>query len=188
MKKAICHLKSNSPYSQGKYVTAAKLAKELHQDYEDRTWRERLHFDKDGVVFIPPMQFSNSLKEAAKYLNIQVPGKGKTTYTKHFDAGVMVIEPLSLNVNKDEVHSEALFVPSDGRRGGTTRVLKNFPIIHEWEGVVTYYILDPIITRDVFETVLRECGNLIGIGRFRPRMRGFYGRFVVNKIEWVEEK
>jgi len=187
MKKAKVYLKSVTPYSQGKYVTAPKKDKELHQDYEDRTWRERLHYNGDNTVFIPPMQFCNSLKEAAKYLNVQIPGKGKNTYTKHFDSGVLVTEPLELGINKDDVPCESVHVPSDGRRGGTTRVLKNFPVIPKWEGWVTFYILDPIITEDIFTEVLRECGNLIGIGRFRPRNRGYYGRFEIDKLEWFEQ-
>lgn len=187
MKRAICHLKSISPYSQSKFVPDQKESKELHKDYEHRIWREKMHYDKDGIVFIPPLQFCNSLKEAAKFLNRQIPGKGKQTYTKHFEAGVMVVKALSLGIHKDEVELETVHVPSDGRRGGTTRVLKNFPIIHEWKGEVEYLIIDEIITQDIFEEVLYTSGNLIGVGRFRPRNWGYYGRFEPVKIEWFKK-
>jgi len=187
MKKAICYFKSTSPYSQSKHHLEPKLDKELSEDYEERTWRERMHVDKNGDIFIPATQFMNSIKVAAKYLNIQIPGKGKTTYTKHFESGIMVIDNLDLGLKKDEIQKETVYVPSDGIPGGSKRVTKHFCFIPEWEGKVTYYILDNIITQDIFERVLRECGNLIGIGRFRPRNRGYYGRFEVKKIEWIED-
>lgn len=184
MKIARCKLRSVSPYSQSKYHKSEKLSKELHADYEERTWREKTHYTDDGIVYIPPMAFANCIKEAATYLGLSVPGKGRSKYTKNFQAGVMVTDPLKLDVKKDDVLPEWVFVPSDGRRGGTTRVEKCFPLIKEWSGVVDFYIFDDIITKDVFEKVLREAGQIIGIGRFRPKNWGYYGRFKVEAIKW----
>jgi len=185
-KIAKVYLKSLTPYSQGKHVTVEKLPKELANAYEERTWRERMHTNKNGNVFIPPMAFSNAIKEAAKYLSLPIPGKGKSLFTKHFEAGVLVVDPLILDIKKDEVEGEWVFVPSDGRRGGTTRVEKCFPFIPEWEGEITVHILDDIITEDVFKHVLQAAGSLIGVGRFRPRNWGYYGRFEIKRIEWSE--
>jgi hypothetical protein len=36
----------------------------------------------------------------------------------------------------------------------------------------------------VFAEHLREAGNFIGVGRFRPEKGGYYGRYKVNGIEW----
>ena len=184
MKTAIATLKSVSPYSQSKHYTTDKLPKELPKDYEVRTWRDRLHVNDDGAIFIPPMSFKNCLSEAAKFLGIQIPGKGKSTYTKHFEAGVLVTDALVLKVTKDQVKGEWLFVPSDGVRGSGKRVDKCFPVIHEWGGQVTFHILDETITEDVFINVLQQAGAFIGIGRFRPRNNGFYGRFAVESVKW----
>jgi len=173
-----------SPYSQSKHYDVPKLEKESSGDYEARTWRERLHTDENGNVFIPPMSFKNCLSDAAKFLSISIPGKGKSTYTKHFEAGVLVVDAMVLPVKKDGVPGEWLFVPSDGIRGSGKRVNKCFPIIHQWGGVVTFHILDETITESVFHKVLEEAGRFIGIGRFRPRNNGFYGRFKVDKLEW----
>ena len=161
-----------------------KLEKELARDYESRTWRERLHVTEDGNVFIPPMSFKNCMSEAAKFLGMQIPGKGKSTYTKHVEAGVLVTEPLILPNAKDSVKGEWLFVPSDGVRGSGKRVDKCFPVIHEWAGEVTFYILDETVTEDVFKKILTQAGMFIGIGRFRPRNNGFYGRFSVESVKW----
>lgn len=184
MHTATAHLKSVSPYSQSRHHDTEKLAKELPKDFEARTWRERLHYDADGRVFIPPMCFKNCLSEAAKFLSRQIPGKGKATYTKHFEAGVLVPEPLILPLKKDDVKGEWLFLPADGKRGSGKRVDKCYPIIPEWSGNVQFLILDDMITEDVFTDHLKEAGRFIGIGRFRPRNNGFYGRFMVEGVEW----
>lgn len=182
MKEAVATLKSVSPYSQSKYHQAPKLNKEIHEDYEKRTWREKMHVNEKGSVFIPPTAFKNCLSECAKYISLQIPGKGKATYTKHFEAGVLCMDPLVLPYNKEDVAGEWLHVPSDGRRGGSKRVMKCFPIIPEWSGEVLFHILDDIITEDIFKAHLKQAGQFIGIGRFRPRNNGYYGRFRVEDV------
>jgi len=185
MHKAICHLKSMSPYSQSSYITEKKSRDETHADFEKRSWKQRCHWNDEGKMYVPPMSFKNCLSEAAKYKSIQIPGKGKSTYTKHFEAGVLVVEPLVLDITEDTVAHEWLFVPSDGKRGGTTRVEKCFPLIPSWSGSVEFLILDEIITQEVFREHITDAGSFIGIGRFRPRNNGFYGRFKVESVQWV---
>lgn len=184
MKTAVATLKSASPYSQSRFIQTKKTRDVTHDEHEEATWRERMHVDSNGIVFIPPMSFKNCLAEAAKYKSIQIPGKGKSTYTKHFEAGVMVCEPLSLGIKGADVAGEWLHVPSDGRRGGTTRVSKCFPVIPAWEGTVEFLVLDELIDADVFRAHLEDAGRFIGIGRFRPRNNGFYGRFEVLDVKW----
>jgi len=185
MKRAICELESMSPYGQSKYIQEKKTRDETHEQFEARTWNQRCHYNEAGNVFIPPMSFKNCLSEAAKYKSIQIPGKGKSTYTKHFEAGILVVEPLVLPYTKDTITHEWLHVPSDGQRGGTKRVEKCFPLIPSWSGTVTFLILDELINQDVFHDHLVDAGSFIGIGRFRPRNNGFYGRFAVKSIKWV---
>lgn len=187
MFKAICKLKSMSPYSQSKWIQEKKSKDETHSAFEERSWKQRCHWTDDGKMFIPPMSFKNCLSEAAKYKSIQIAGKGKSTYTKHFEAGVLVTEPLILeNVTKENLAHEWLHVPSDGRRGGTTRVEKCFPLVSSWTGTVEYLILDEIITEEVFKEHLADAGSFIGVGRFRPRNNGYYGRFVVESVKWMK--
>jgi hypothetical protein len=191
MKSAVCHLVGEGPYSQSRHYDAEevpKLPKELSDAYEKRTWRSRMHVTKDGHVEIPGSAFANCLKTAAKRLKLQVPGKGRVEYTKYFEAGVMVTSGIVLPVRAADVPCDKLFVPSDGRRGGGKRVTKYFPRIDRWEGDVTYYVFDDIITEDVFRQVLATSGMLVGIGRFRPESCGFYGRFSVKSIRWLEEE
>ena len=184
MAVAVCKLKSVSPYSQSKHYEVDKLEKESHADYEKRTWRERCHYDSGGNLFIPPMAFKNGIAEAAKRLAMKIPGKGQKTYTAHFEGGVLVMDPVPLPFTKDAVPGEWLFVPSDGKRGSGSRVSKCFPLVHEWEGDVTFHILDETITLEVFKAHLKEFGMFVGVGRFRPKNNGYYGRFSIVDIQW----
>ena len=146
------------------------------------------------MTFIPPGSFKNCLSEAAQFMSIPIPGKGKATYTKNFEAGVMVITPAPLGVHRDSVECECLFLPSDGKRGGSKRVDKYYPFFPKWEAQVEFIVVDDTIlqssaadkTRTVFEAVLRGAGQFIGIGRFRPRKNGWYGRFSVESLA-IEE-
>lgn len=185
MKIATVKLSSCSPYSQSRHYEDVRLPKEGPDDHERRTWRERMHVDANGVAYIPPMAFKNCLSEAAKFLSIQIPGKGKSTFTKHFEAGVLVLEPMSLGVKAEDVAGEWLFVPASGRRGDGKRVSRCFPLFPEWQGEVVFHIFDDTITKEVFVEHLREAGRFIGIGRFRPRNNGFYGRFEVLNVTWA---
>ena len=188
MKIAVATLESQAVYTQSRYHGVEKLDKESHKDYETRTWRDRLHTDESGQIFIPPMAFKNCLSEAAKFLSIQIPGKGKATYTKHFEAGVMCVEPVFIGCHKDDVIAETLFVPSDGVRGSNKRVEKTFPVIPNWTATVKFSVLDETITKDVFLNVLSQAGKFIGLGAFRPRNNGYRGRFKVNELEWSDFK
>lgn len=186
MHKAKVRITGKTPYSQGKPIMIEKLKKELPQDFENRAWRERLHCNENGNVFIPLMSIKNCIDEAAKFLSIQIPGKGKSTYTKHFQAGTLVLDHITLPIKKDEVEGVWRFVPHDGMPGGSKRVWKCFPTIKEWGGECEIMVLDDTITRDVFEQHVKEAGRFIGLGSFRPRNRGYYGRFEADVLSWEE--
>ena len=187
MRTAHATLHSVSPYSQSKFVNPElKNEKELSNDFEKRIWRERLHVNENGNVFIPPMAFKNGLYQAAKYLSIQVPGKGKATFTKNFLAGVLVVEGLELPLKKDDVDGEWLHLDSNGVKNSGKRVMRCYPRIPQWSGTVDFLVLDDLITQDVFQRILVESGRFVGIGRFRPFVGGYYGRYVVDGIKWED--
>ena len=190
MKVYEVELKSMSPISFGKFYTKeeglTKESKETHDDYEKRTWMHRTHVNQDGNVIITPFAFKNCLDSAARYLGKQIPGKGKSTYTKRFVSGCLVLEPLVLPIKREEVKGEWRHVPADGMPGGTKRVMKCFPKIDSWEGKVKFTILDEIITQEILKEHLEQAGMFIGIGSFRPANRGIYGRFKVVSIKEIK--
>lgn len=188
MKKALVRIKGVGPYSQSRFHNTPKLNdKEQPDDYERRTWREKMHVDEQGFVKIPALAFKNCLSEAAKFLSVKISGRGKSTYTKHFEAGVLVIDDSPLAIKKDEVAENWMFVPSDGRRGSGSRVMRCYPFIRPgWETTVEFYVFDDMITKDVFLYHLKQAGQLIGIGTFRVRNNGTFGRFQVLDLDWKE--
>lgn len=184
MKSATIKLRGVTPVTFGKFHQTPKLEKELADDFERRTWKEKAHYTEDGNVKLPGIMFANCIRESAKFLSMQIPGKGKATYTKHFDAGIIINDDIVLKLKKDDLQGFSVHVPSDGQAGGTKRVIKTFPIVHQWEGSIKVFIGDDIITADVFEKVIRNAGALIGIGTWRPRNRGMNGRFELVDMTW----
>lgn len=186
MKIATAHLSSISPYSQSRAHETEKLSREGPDAYEQRTWREKCHYDKDDHVFIPAMAFKMGLDRAASMIGLQVPGRGKTTYTKFFVSGVIVLEPLTLPDKKSAIRYERVYANADGKRGSGKRVWRIFPVVDKWKGAVSYNVFADEITKDVFERILIQAGSFVGIGRFRPENGGFFGRYKLDKIEWSE--
>ncbi len=184
MKIATIKFTSISPISFGRFHDAPKLDKEGHDEYERRTWKEKVHSDKDGNVVITPFMLKNMISDAAKFISMPIKGKGKSTYTKHFEAGIIVENHMPIGIKKIDVQGQWMHVPSDGKRGGSKRVMKCFPVIPEWEGTSQIYILDETITKDVLMTHLTEAGKFIGLGSFRPRNNGIFGRFSVELVSF----
>lgn len=184
MKIATAHLKSASPYSASRAHETPKLDRETPDAYEQRTWREKAHVMPDGHIYIPQMAFKQALDTAAKMLGIQIKGRGKSTYSKFFRAGVLVMDPAVLKITKDQLQSERIHCNADGVRGSGKRVWRIFPTIPEWKADVQFHILANEITNDIFEEHLIQSGSFVGVGRFRPENGGFYGRFSVESITW----
>jgi hypothetical protein len=201
MKTITVKLASVSAYSQSRHyseVEVPRLNKEKNDEYERRTWRNRLHKNEEGYVVMPIMSFKNCISEAAKFLSLRITGSGKATYTKHVEAGVMVdpSHPVILPVKVENVIGEPFFVPSDGIRGSGKRVEKIFPMIPNWKADISLFVFDETVlnTEEVTENsktvrkialqyIIEQAGLFIGLGRFRPRNNGFYGRFGVERFE-----
>lgn len=185
-RSAIATLKSKSPYSQSRSYSweIEKLSRERPDEYEERTWRNKCHSMPDGKIFIPPMSFKMALDRAAQMLSMQIPGKGKKTFTAYFLSGVLVVDPFVLPMTKEEVAMDRIYANADGKRGSGKRVWRNFPKIDPWSGDVCFEVLADEIGEDIFEQHLQQAGRFVGIGRFRPQNGGFYGRFDVEKIRW----
>lgn len=189
MKHYIASLVSVAPYSQSRKYEREypKNDKELHDDYESRTWMHRLHVLPNGQVFIPPTQFKESLVECAQYIGVQIPGKGKATYTKHFRAGILISEGLILPIKAADIEGEWLSMDAQPGSGRGGRVWRCMPKIPEWQGDLSIHVLDETITQEVLRYHLEQAGAFIGIGRFRPINGGYYGRFRLKELIAVEQ-
>ena len=173
----------------GKYHATDKLDKEKHGDYEKRTWREKIHCDEEGYIFIPMFALKNMMSASAAYLGRKIEGKGNHTYTKHFEGGIMVPDHAYIRdsngnrIKKEDVQGDWRMVPSDGKKGGTKRVEKCFPVVPDWNIEAKFNIIDNTITPEVFTEHLIEAGWFIGLMSFRPRNGGINGRFQVTDVD-----
>lgn len=187
MKVCTATLKSITPVSLSRLHDTPKMDKERPDEYEARTWKEKSRYDENGVAFVPGIAFKMALDSAARFLSMQIPGKGKATFTKHFLSGVICADNMALGVKRDDMMSVTINANADGVRGSGKRVKRTFPIVPQWQGKLSFYVLDDTIPKDVFEKVLSESGKFIGVGQYRPQQGGTNGRFEVLKTEWSEQ-
>lgn len=180
-----------TPYSQSREHDAPRLEGESHGDYDARTWANKLNVaTRDGkpTVVIPAHGIQQAFAAAAKYSKRQIPGQGKATWTKKFEAGIAILEDPSLKLDPAGVTSVTISANADGIRGSGKRVPRRFPVMPEWETTFDLYILDPIITQEVFREMVEIAGMFIGIGRFRPEKGGTNGRFKMTKLKWADNR
>ena len=184
MRQVTVSLKGTSPYSQSRKHDAPKKDKETADAYDTRTWREKCTTDRHGEVVIPAMALKFCLPTAARKIGRQIPGRGKSTYTKYFEADVICEADVPLGIHKDEVDSITIQAHAQGSRTDGKRVPRTFPMIYDWSGEARFLITDDTITPEVFEETLIAAGRGVGIGRFRPENGGLNGRFECVKFEW----
>ncbi|HET8721021.1 MAG TPA: hypothetical protein VFM24_03265, partial [Nitrospira sp.] len=77
---------------------------------------------------------------------------------------------------------------ADGVRGSGKRVYRRFPILAPWSATFNALILDPEITKELFERMLDVAGKFRGIGRWRPEKGGQNGRFIVEDFKWQDNR
>lgn len=184
-------LKSITPYSQSRDHDTPMLEGESRDDYDKRTWREKLNTEDRGgtrTVVIPAHGMHQAIAAAAKYSKRQIPGQGKATWTAKFTAGIAILENPPLSVDPETVPCVRISANADGVRGSGKRVPRRFPEIRQWETTFDIYILDPIITKDVFREMVGIAGMFIGIGRFRPEKGGTNGRFTLAALDWQDNR
>ena len=177
-----------SPMTQSKMHSDPKLAGELADAYDMRTWRSKLNVSDDGKsIVIPAVAVHQALVSAAKYSKQQIPGQGKATWTAKFQAGIMLMESPRLNIDPESVGHIVISANSDGVRGSGKRVARRFPIIPTgWRSEFQIYVIDPIITRQVMADMLEKAGLFIGLGQFRPQNGGTNGRFRIVRLDWQD--
>jgi len=186
MKTATVKLTSASPLTQSRKHDSPKLPKELPDAYEHRTWKNKAHIGKNGRVTLPAFGLKMALVDAAKYSGDQIPGKGKSTWTKKFMSGVLLLDNPETNRTADDLIPVGINANSDGVRGSGKRVHRIMPTLDEWQATAMFHIVDDIITEDVFLRYLTMAGQFIGIGQYRVQNGGMNGRFSAEIINWQE--
>lgn len=181
-----------APMTQSRAHETPKLDGENPNDYDIRTWRNKLTTETvDGkpTIVINAHGVMQCFAAAAKYSKRQIPGQGKATWTAKFTAGITLLESPKLNIDPATVQSITISANADGVRGSGKRVPRRFPVIPiGWSTTFDVYILDPIITEQVFREMVELAGMFIGIGQFRPQNGGTNGRFKLDRLDWQDNR
>lgn len=179
-----------TPMTHSHQHDSPKLEGEGAEDYDKRTWRNKLNTSDDGsTIVIPAHGLHQCIAAAAKYSKRQIPGQGKATWTAKFTAGIMLMDHPRLEIDPSTVSSVTISANADGIRGSGKRVTRRFPVIPAgWSSTFDIYILDPIITEQVFKEMIELAGIFIGLGQFRPQNGGTNGRFRLDKLVWTDNR
>lgn len=184
-------MRFTAPYVQSHQHSEPKLEKEQPDAYDERTWRNKMNTEeRDGktVVVIPAFGFSQCLVSGAKYGLGKIAGQGNRTWAKKFEPGIMLPSAPVLNLRPDEAQKLTISVDANGKRGSGTRVTRRFPIFLNATFSFEVWILDPILTQDVFRAAVTNSGMFVGLGTHAPRTGGSNGRFILDELTWVDNR
>lgn len=184
MYRATATIKGVAPLSCSRQHRTEFLDGESHEDYDQRTWREKANHDVDGIVFVPAMAFKQAMDTAAKRMDIKDPDNKRANFTKYFVSDVICEANLSIGIHKDQMPSITINANVDGVRGSGKRVARTFPQTQTWAGTTSFIIMEEKIKPEIFERVLTTAGRSIGVGQFRPERGGLNGRFEVIEVKY----
>jgi len=178
-----------SPYSGGGAIHSIKAA-ESHEEFDLRTWPEKVKINEAGEVMLPAMAVHRGLLLAAKGSGIKV---GKRSIASYVETAVapMGDHPIYSGKGKpmriEDMSPETLFLPSDGKalhKGGKgQRVRRTFPTVTRWSAIFEVMVLhEELHSETRLRALFEYMGMYVGVGRFRPERGGFYGRFKVRDL------
>lgn len=181
----------HGPIVFGKPVHEQKRDDETHQQLEERTWTEKAHVDHEGRLYVPAVAVHRSLIAAGAWLSQKL--SGNKTFTQRFKAGLLCHKPeFTINRNGQplsikDIERLDLYVPSDGKQGGTKRVWRSFPrLLPSWSIDVTMLLTDEAISEDVFAKHAKCAGLHDGIGSMRIGKGGPNGLWELANLRMSE--
>jgi hypothetical protein len=168
MRQVTVKVEGITPYSASRFFEEALEKGETKDAHERRRWREKVHADEDGRVYIPGVAFKMCLDVAVSKANEKIKGKGQQTYTGLFKSSVTAMSDMRLGIKIDDMKAISIYANADGKRGSGTRVTRWFPIIPNWGGMIEFGIFDDTIPPEKFEEFFTKAGLVAGVGRGRP--------------------
>ena len=183
-KRIKVRIKSLSPALFCKAIHDEKQG-ETPDERENRTWKQRAHYNDKGKVIIPGYLIKSTLEPVAKLLGKRVDGKKMGKSLSHYLRLVRIEGDITTNILQDNLKGVTAFVSANGQIGGG-KVMRTYPKIPKWSGVLTLVYLDlGFLSDDTIMEHLEVAGSCIGIGHWRPGAPscGNYGRFSVEKIK-----
>lgn len=156
-------------------VTRPEISKEDAVRAEYHCYR----FDKDSC-YIPSEHIRGAMINAGTMVKAKV---GATTKSmKSIVAAMFFVEPEKILIsNFDEVDKRSAV-----NRNVKARVITVRPKWNDWKAEFNLLIDNDTITKEMIEQILIYAGNNIGIGSFRPTNNGMFGRFKIDKLEYMK--
>lgn len=139
----------------------------------------RAHWTGKGenrVLCIPWVMLYQSICSSAKSFKF----RGQRTMGTVVAATITCTEDkISLGTAEFETLEEYVKIPP--RTGAMVKIGR--PLIREWEVSFTMIVDDELYDANVLHEIIRHAGKLIGIGAWRPELKGPHGRFEVTAFE-----
>lgn len=159
-----------------------KKRSESWMDVEKRVWRERAHFDHDGLLFIPSSWPKNVLIFSQKTNCFPIKPDGAkrkdATMKQNFKAGIMFEDGYITKDKKDITkkhtieYKDIVTPPGQGSHPSIRPM-----IVAGWIATLEYYIIDTVIKEQNVIDCLEWGGISCGLGDYRPSVGGNFGRY-----------
>jgi len=186
-------IKGKSPMLQNrdsimydKSVEPRNTKSESYEEYEERIWRKKAHYNDDGIVVCPYQWIRKGLiaSQALSANPIKPPNarRNSATLKQNFISGIIITENFPIIgrdgpvTEKDLVEFRCMVSPQKGK------VLCIRPMIQlPWYIDIEIYISDSTISEKNVLECMEWCGHFNGIGDWRPQKGGIYGMFDIEK-------
>lgn len=165
---------------QGKGLMALDGTKRKPERPPEKEAELRAHWVKvkgKKQLCIPSEMFYNSFCQAG--VDFKDPNK-KSRGMGNLIGATISIEPprIPLGTAKHEVKMDWVRIPP--RTGAMVEIGR--PWIREWKASFTVTVDEEFWKAELLEGIIKHAGKRVGIGAWRPSLRGAYGKFVVVKF------
>ena len=132
--------------------------------------------DENGF-YIPTEQIRQSMINAGALTKAKVGNSKKSM--KNIVAAMFVIEPEKIRLPDDfEVDKRSAV-----NKNIKARVICIRPKWNKWNGKFILKVDNDTITKDTVKEIIKNAGDFIGIGSYRPTNNGQFGRFDLKSFE-----
>lgn len=189
MKKYTVQIEGITPYMQHRmddvkleeWEKNRKLIIERDDISKADSFRAEFHSynDKDGF-FLPTEQIKGSLIGAGAMVKSKVGNSKKSM--KNIVAGMFFIQEEKIRLPKDYEIDKRSAV----NRNVKARVICIRPKWSKWKGEFTLLVDNDTVTEETIKEIIKNAGDYIGIGSFRPTNNGSFGRFKLNNLKAIK--
>lgn len=167
--KGITPLLMNNPASMA--PTKAKKGGYVanpEEEAEKATYRT-----ENGTLALPGVQFRGSIvNAAAAFKKGRSSLKTTVSHIQVYPELVPLHDDFGNFLDKYEIDSRRAVVQHQG-------IIRNRPRLDEWMATFEIDYEEALVSEEVIVEILKDAGNRIGVGDYRPQRSGPFGRFAL---------